>query len=276
MKWKASRLVERRFPRRFSIPVKKLEFDKIAGREVLCFLGHNTVWLSLKGKSILFDPIFGTIGGVMRRRIPAPILPEELPPVDLVLVSHAHRDHLDLPSLKRLPGSPRIVLPLGAGRYLRGNGSLELDWLSESLISGVRVVSLPVQHWAQRGLFDYNTSLWTGYLVEIDGLRLFFGGDTGYFEGFKEIGEEFGPFDLALLPCGAYEPRSLMAPFHMNPEEAVQAALDLKARLAIPIHWGAYLLGDEPPHEPPQRFLEEARSRGLPARVLYPGDFFEP
>ena len=177
-------------------------------------------------------------------------------------------------TLKKLAGGFILVAGSGTRKYLEGEALVELDWLEEVSLAGLRVLALPLQHWAQRGLFDYNRSLWVGYLVEIGGLRLFYGGDTGYFEGFREIGAEFGPFDLALLPCGAYEPRSLMAPFHMSPEEAVQAALDLRAKLAVPIHWGAYLLGDEPPEEPPQRFAEEARRRGLKVRVLYPGEIF--
>ncbi len=240
--------------------------------DLLCFLGHNTVFLRLAGITLLFDPILGPIGGVVRRRTPPPLSPEELPRVDLVLISHAHLDHLDRLTLRRLSRGFHLVVGLGAGRYLEGQAPVELDWLEEVSFKGVKVQALPLQHWAQRGLFDYNRSLWVGYMVEIGGFRLFYGGDTGYFEGFREIGAEFGPFDLALLPCGAYEPRRLMAPFHMSPEEAVQAALDLRADLAVPIHWGAYLLGDEPPEEPPRRFAEEARRRGLKVRVLYPGE----
>ncbi|MBX6422998.1 MBL fold metallo-hydrolase [Thermosulfurimonas sp. F29] len=256
------------FPLRVSFPPPEvLEEDFL-----LCFLGHNTVFLRAGGRTLLFDPILGPIGGVLRRRTPPPLSPESLPSPDLVLVSHAHLDHLDRPTLKRLSGDFTLVAGVGTHRYLERNRLVELDWLEERVIFGVRILGLPVQHWSQRGLFDHNRSLWLGFLVEVAGLRLFFGGDTGYFRGFREIGAEFGPFDLALLPCGAYEPRELMAPFHMTPEEAVQAALDLRAEAAVPLHWGAYFLGDEPPEEPPQRFAEEARRRGLRARVLYPGE----
>ncbi len=258
--------------REASIPVKRLEPDELLEGDQVCFLGHNTVWLRVGGQTFIFDPILGPISGLMRRTIPAPISAEELPSPDLILVSHAHRDHLDRPTLKRIARGSALVLPLKAGRYLRGNGFVELDWLSETRVKEARVMALPLQHWSQRGLFDHNTSLWTGYLVEVGGLRVFFGGDTGYFPGFKEIGEEFGPFDLAFLPCGAYKPRRLLAPFHMSPEEAVQAGIELKARLLIPIHWGAYFLGDEPFEDPPQRFEKEARNRRVSARVLYPGE----
>ncbi len=264
--------MEKRPPARFGLPVRQRKPEELIQQDLVCFLGHNTVWVHIGGRRLLFDPIFGPIGGVIRRRTPVPLPVEEIPPPHLVFYSHAHRDHLDLPSLRALSGTPQVVVPLGAGRYLASNTFWELDWLEEKTLEGLRCLCLPVQHWSQRGLFDHNTSLWAAYLVEIEGFRIFFGGDTGYFEGFREIGERYGPFDLALLPCGAYEPRELMAAFHLSPEEAVQAALDLRARLAIPIHWGVYPLGDEAPEDPPRRFLEEARRRGLSARVLYPGE----
>jgi len=149
---------------------------------------------------------------------------------------------------------------------------VELDWLEEREILGLRIKALPVQHWSKRGLLDTNLSLWCGYLVEGDGFRLFFGGDTGYFFGFKEIGTYFGPFDLALLPAGAFLPRRLMSPLHLSPAEAVTAALDLQARFAMPIHWGAYRLGDEELDDPPRLFKREAMKHGLRSLILYPGE----
>ncbi len=274
LRWKVSRFLENRVPDSFSVPVKNPEPERLLDGDRVFFLGHNTVWVHLSGRSLLFDPIFGPIGGVVRRKTPVPLPPAKVPRPDLILISHAHLDHLDRSALRHLAADSRVVAGIGTGKYLSGYRLVELDWLEEVRIGGILIRALPVQHWSQRGLLDHNRSLWVAYLVEIDGLRLFFGGDTGYFPGFREIGAEFGPFDLAFLPCGAYEPRDLMAPFHLNPEEAVQAALDLRAREAVPIHWGAYSLGDEAPEDPPLRFAREARKRGLKAKVLYPGEGF--
>ncbi|QJA06402.1 hypothetical protein FVE67_06100 [Thermosulfurimonas marina] len=271
-RWKVTRFIENRVPRIFELPVRELSPEELLEGDRVVFLGHGTVWLQVGDRALLFDPIFGPIGGVVRRRTPPPLSPEDLPRPDLVLISHAHLDHLDRASLRGLSPGFRVICGLGAGRYLEGYAVTELDWLDEVRTSGIRIVALPAQHWSQRTLFDHNRALWASYLVEIEGLRVFYGGDTGYFEGFREIGEEYGPFDLAFLPCGAYEPRELMAPFHLNPEEAVRAARDLRARLALPIHWGAYALGDEPPEAPPRLFAEEARKEGLTARVLFPGE----
>ncbi len=272
IKWKISHVRERQ---RSIVPVYRPDPELLGSHKgpLVSFLGHGTVWLRLEGKNILFDPIFENIAGVVKRLTPPPISPERLPPPDLVLISHAHRDHLSRRALARLRGDPKIIVPLGTSRYFWGkNNILELDWFDEQIIHGVRIIALPVQHWSKRGLLDTNLALWCGYLVEVPGFKLFFGGDTGYYFGFREIGAHFGPFDLALLPCGAFLPRWLMAPFHMNPQEAVLVAQELGARWTLPIHWGAYRLGDESIDAPPRLFKREALKRQVKPLILYPGE----
>ncbi len=271
LKWKLSHLIVRERPH---IPVLKPPEELLSdSREpLICFLGHNTVFLKLSGHGLLFDPIFSHIGGLVKRHTPPPLLPSELPPVSLVIYSHAHRDHFDLPALKKIPGEFKILAPLGFSRYLPKGRLFELDWFESLKFNGLRLRALPLQHWSKRKLTDTNSSLWAAFMVESEDLKIFLGGDTGYFFGFKEIGELFGPFDLALLPAGAFLPRWLMAPFHLSPEEAVQAACDLKARQATPIHWGAYKLGDEALDAPPRLFKLYARKMGLRPLILYPGE----
>ncbi|NPA48787.1 MAG: MBL fold metallo-hydrolase, partial [Thermodesulfobacteria bacterium] len=181
-------------------------------------------------------------------------------------------DHLDLTALKKIAGPKKIITPLGFSHYLATPDLVELDWFESFEESGVRFTALPLQHWSKRKIADTNCSLWAGFMVEAEGLRIFLSGDTGYFFGFEEMGELFGPFDLALLPAGAFLPRRLMAPFHLSPEEAVRAAQELKARQATPIHWGAYKLGDEALDDPPKLFKKAAREEGLKPLILYPGE----
>ncbi len=221
----------------------------------------------------MLDPILGHIGGLIKRRVPPPLLPQELPSVDFVIYSHAHRDHFDLVTLAALHGQPVLISPLNFRKYLSNTYPLvELDWLEVYESNGWAARAVPVQHWSKRGLMDTNVALWAGFVLESDDFRVFFGGDTGYFFGFRELGEAFGPFDLALLPTGAFLPRWLMAPFHMSPEEAVKAGEELKARWVMPIHWGAYRLGDEELDDPPKLFKRCALGSQVKPLVLYPGE----
>ncbi len=270
LKWKLSHLILRDRPR---FPVLKPARSLLErANPLVCFLGHNTIFLRLGGSNILFDPIFSHIGGLIKRHTPPPLLAQELPAINYVIYSHTHRDHCDLGVLKKIPGNFKIIAPLGLSRYLRTSNLVELDWFESLEEAGLRFTALPLQHWSKRGLSDTNYSLWAGFMVEIENLKIFLGGDTGYFFGFKEIGNLFGPFELAFLPAGAFLPRWLMAPFHMSPEEAVKAALDLKAKQATPIHWGAYKLGDEALDAPPKLFKLAARKHGLKSLILYPGE----
>jgi len=187
-----------------------------------------------------------------------------------VVISHDHYDHLDLPTVARLASShdPLFLVPLGLKNWLADNGITrveELDWWQTRDVRGIRVVCVPAQHFSQRTLWDRDRRLWASWAVIGSSRRFYFGGDTGYFEGFKEMGDRLGPFDLAAVAIGAYRPPAIMQFVHTTPEQAVQASEDLKSRVLLGMHWGTFDLADEPLDEPPRRMMAEASRRGIPA-----------
>jgi N-acyl-phosphatidylethanolamine-hydrolysing phospholipase D len=207
-----------------------------------------------------------------RRLVPPGVPLDALPRLDFALLSHDHYDHADLPTVRILArrGVP-FVVPTGVGEFVTqagGRVAAELGWWEEAEIAGVRVTCVPARHFSGRGLNDRNRSLWAGFVVAGRRRRFYHPGDTAFFDGFAEIGRRKGPIDIACLPIGAYEPRAMMGPLHLNPEEAIQAALDLGARAAVAMHFGTFDLSDEPLDEPPRRFLAAARARGLGDRAL--------
>lgn len=228
-------------------------------------INHSTVLLQQNGLQILTDPIWSeraspvAFAGPRRRRSPGALW-EELPRIDLVLLSHDHYDHLDLSTLRRLAerGKSQFVVPLGVARLLRSQriGPVhELDWGESLSLAAVRIHALPAIHFSGRGIFDRNRTLWCGYLIEAGGCLVYFAGDTAFGEHFALIRERFGPPRLALLPVGAYEPRWFMSPVHMAPEEAVRAHEILAAGTSIAIHHGTFQLGDEAVDTPMKRLL---------------------
>jgi N-acyl-phosphatidylethanolamine-hydrolysing phospholipase D len=235
------------------------------------WIGHASVLGRLGGVWFLSDPVFSKRASPLRfagpPRLVAPGVPlDALPPLGFALLSHNHYDHTDLASVRALAarGVP-FVVPRGLGALVRSAGAaaVELGWWDSTEVAGLRVHCVPAQHFSGRGLLDRNRSLWAGFVVEGGGRRFYFAGDTGYFPGFAEIGRRFGPLDLAAMPIGAYEPRAMMRHVHVNPEEAVQAALDVRAEKTLGMHFGTFDLADEPLDEPPRRFLAEAQRRGL-------------
>lgn len=238
------------------------------------WIGHATLLVQMGGVSFLTDPTWSNTASPVSflgpRRFVAPGLSlDALPPIDFVLVSHNHFDHLDLGTLKRLAerdGDTRFLVPLGNVALLRKNGIVaveELDWGERVTIGRVTVHCLPAQHWSRRGPRDFQRALWASWAVTGSERRFYFGGDTGYFAGFKRIGEALGPFHLAALPIGAYEPQAMMRPYHLDPEQAIQAALDVRARRALGIHFGTFDLSDEPLDEPARRFRAAADRTSL-------------
>jgi N-acyl-phosphatidylethanolamine-hydrolysing phospholipase D len=234
------------------------------------WIGHSTLLVQLQHVTFLTDPIWSDRPSPVpllgpRRYVEPGLEIDDLPPIDFVIVSHNHYDHLDLPTLQSLAmRNPATVfyVPLGNGKLLRQNGIdnvKELDWGQTAVYKGATVHCLPSQHWSKRSLTDDHRALWSSWAVTGDQRRFYFAGDTGYFRGFEAIGKKLGPFDLVALPIGAYAPRAMMRESHMNPEEALQAAIDLRASRAVAMHFGTFDLSDEPLAEPPLRFKDAAR-----------------
>ena len=229
------------------------------------WVGHSTLLVQMEHLTFLTDPIWSSRASPTRwfgpnRFVEPGLSIDNLPEIDFVLISHNHYDHLDLPTLRRLADrSPKtkFFVPLGNAALLRKNGIeqvQELDWGETASIEGVTIHCLPTQHWSKRSLTDTNKALWSSWAVTGTERRFYFAGDSGYFQGFAQIGEKLGPFDLAAIPIGAYEPTAMMRASHLNPEEAIQVAVDLKAQRALAIHFGTFNLSDEPSTEPPLRF----------------------
>lgn len=237
------------------------------------WVGHATFLVQLGHTTFLTDPIWSDTASPVsfagpQRFVPPGIEIDDLPPIDFVVISHNHYDHLDLATLvdlQRRNAQTYFYVPLGNGELLRDEGIAnvrELDWGEHVDHLGVRVHCLPAQHWSQRGINDFQRALWSSWAVTGEDGRFYFGGDTGAFAGFAAIGEALGPFDLAALPIGAYEPSAMMKPFHMNPEEAVDAGRALRARRLVGMHYGTFDLTDEPLDEPPRRFRAAANLAG--------------
>ena len=249
------------------------------------WIGHSTVLVHLDGLNILTDPNWSPRTGLLkgnigvRRYTPPGLAFEQLPPIDVVLISHDHYDHLDEPTVRRLAGrfNPRFLVPLGIKAWLADRGITnveELDWGESTVVGDVAFVCTPAQHGSGRTLLDQSRRLWASWAV-VGTQRFYFGGDSGYASHYKDIGKELGPFDLAALPIGSYTPPVIARPVHMSPEEALQAWVDLRARRFIGIHWGTFALGQEPYEGPAGRLAEAAEARRLSpdvVRVLKPGE----
>ncbi|MDP6692259.1 MAG: MBL fold metallo-hydrolase, partial [Alphaproteobacteria bacterium] len=209
------------------------------------------------------------LGGIgVSRLVPPGMAIEKLPPIDALIISHNHYDHLDAATVEALPNKERITVlaPLGLGDFFRGRGYRdvrELDWHDRAQLGAVTVTSLPAVHFSRRGLSDSNRTLWMGAMIEGDGQRIYFSGDTAHGPVFARLGERYGPFDLALVPIGAYEPLAMMRAVHTTPEDAVALGLDLDARILLGHHWGTVILTDEPLFEPPGRFRAAGRAAGI-------------
>lgn len=220
------------------------------------WISHSTVLLKIDGVTILTDPVFShSVGptpflGVKRKTHP-PITADLLPPIDIILISHNHYDHLDAPSIKAILSlyDPVIVTPLNNGPLLKSLGAkrvIELDWWEHyKVYPELKITVTPALHWSRRTLWDTCQALWGGFVLESKSQKIFFAGDTGYHRHFQTIYQKLGPMDLSLLPIGAYSPRWFMKDVHMDPADAVQAHIDLHSKLSIGIHFGTFQLTDE-------------------------------
>ncbi len=247
------------------------------------WIGHSTLLIQMNGMNILTDPIFSDrcspVQFVGPKRVVAPgISLDSLPPIDLVVISHDHYDHLDKNTIKALGNKTFYVVPLGVGEILKSWGITnfqELDWWSAITFNQIRIVCTPAQHFSGRKPLRKNKTLWASWLLKGKQFTFYYGGDSGYFPGYREISEREGPVHVAALPIGAYEPRWFMSPVHTNPQEALKAFLDLQARIFIPIHWGTFILSDEALTAPPEVLRQEAREMKIDServRILKHGE----
>ena len=242
----------------------------------LTWIGHSTLLIQYKGVNILTDPHLTqraspfSFAGPKRYTSPGLSL-DDLPIIDLILISHNHYDHLDELTIKTIIKNqpdkpPNIFVPLKLKQWFFNLGITnitELDWQESIKFGEWEVHAVPVQHWSARTPFDRNKTLWAGWVLETEGFRFFFAGDTGYSKDFKNLGEKFGQFDLAAIPIGAYEPRWFMKDAHVNPEEAVMIHQDINARYSVGIHWGTFIMTDEPVEEPPKKLLVALEKAGI-------------
>jgi len=296
--WSAQRLAARLRgtlppqPNADAFPAGTPAFARPRARATSCgvtWIGHSTCLLQLAGANVLTDPVFSDFASPVRgvgprRLVPPGLALADLPPLDVVLLSHNHYDHFDTSSLRALAAAhpqAQWVCPLKLGPAVRALGARtvhELDWWASAALATaggeLTVTGVPAQHFSGRTPFDRDATLWCGYALAGGGRRVLFAGDTGLHPEFARIGETCGPFDVALMPIGAYDPRWFMKPVHMNPEEAVEAFRALSGRADgpgafVPIHWGTFQLTDEPLDEPPRRLRAAWAGCGLPAELLW-------
>lgn len=253
------------------------------------WVGHSTTLLQLGDCNILTDPIWSEraspLGFIGPKRWVRPGVEfDALPPIDVVVISHNHYDHLDNATTRRLarahPNAQWLV-PLGVASFVEARGVqrvMELDWWRETTVGSLRVACTPAQHFSGRGLADRNATLWCGWALRNGSGGVLFGGDSGYHREFSRIAERYGPFKAVLLPVGAYEPAWFMRSAHMNPEEAVRTYIDLVAAndsgkhdrtVMVPIHFGTFKLTDEAMDEPPGRTERAWQTNGLPRQDLW-------
>jgi L-ascorbate metabolism protein UlaG (beta-lactamase superfamily) len=260
-------------------------FEAPAGRIAVSWFGHSTALLEIDGYRVLTDPVWSErcspsdVVGPGRMH-PPPVPLDALPALDAIVVSHDHYDHLDIDTiiaLARTQWAP-FVVPLGVGAHLREWGIpderiIELDWNERAQIDELTLICTPARHFSGRFL-NRNTTLWASWAIIGPAHRAYFGGDTGYTKSFAEIGEEHGPFDVTLMPVGAYN--TVWPDIHMNPEEAVQAHVDVNGGLLVPIHWCTFRLAPHPWAEPIERLLAAAGAANVAVAVPKPGGRVDP
>ncbi|MCK5032730.1 MAG: MBL fold metallo-hydrolase [Calditrichia bacterium] len=229
------------------------------------WIGHSTLLIQIDGLNILTDPIWSDRCSPVqfagpKRHVKPGVKLEDLPKIDAIIISHNHYDHLDRLTIEHFGNDPVYFVPLGIGEFLEDldiTNYEELDWWDELSLNGINFACVPAQHFSNRSMFDRNKTLWSGWVIKGSEQTIYFAGDTGYFPGFAEIGQKYGPISIAAIPIGAYLPRWFMSPVHVSPREAVQAFLDIKADYFVPIHWGTFELADEPLDNPPKVLKEE-------------------
>ncbi|WP_405727606.1 MBL fold metallo-hydrolase [Streptomyces sp. NBC_00028] len=276
-----------------TIPVHPTTLADIAKPPVtglrLTWMGHSSVLAEIDGHRVLFDPVWGERCSPVpfagpKRLHPVPLPLAALGPVDVVVISHDHYDHLDMPTIKALADTDTLfAVPLGVGAHLEHWGVsadrlLELDWHEATKVGGLTLTATPARHFCGRGLRNTQHTLWASWVVAGDEHRVFHSGDTGYFDGFKEIGADHGPFDATMIQIGAYS--DFWPDIHMTPQEGMRAHLDLQggpsAGPMLPIHWATFNLATHAWAEPGEGTLAAARTEGTRIALPRPGEPFEP
>ena len=271
-----------------AVEQKKVQKDRTEHCECrVTFINHSTVLLQLEGLNILTDPIWSERASPFSwmgpKRVVLPgIKFEDLPPIDIVILSHNHYDHMDLPTLRLLSKThhPRFFVPKGNQSYLKRKGIQsiidEMDWWDQIEISkDYRLHFVPAQHFSSRGILDRNATLWGGFVFKSTQEMIYFAGDTGYGPHFAEIHRRFGPPTLSILPIGAFEPRSIMDVVHLSPDEAVKIHSLMHSKQSLAIHFGTFQLTDEDIHHPAEQLQSSLQHQQLSSDafwVLNPGD----
>lgn len=272
LRWYKERLKKRKdlttqIPYAQTVEIEKLQTNRT--KTSITWIGHSTFFIQINGLNILTDPVWSKRMGLQRRLTKPGIPIQQLPPIDIVFISHGHYDHLDFLTIMKLPGNPFFYVPVGLKPLFKRRGFnqvVEANWYDSFPLEKNKLIFhfVPAQHWTKRSLFDTNTSHWGGWIIsdQLYGDSIYFVGDTGYFQGFKEIGERYQP-NIVLMPIGAYEPEWFMKKAHIKPEDAVTAFLELKGQLFIPMHYGAFRLADDTGPEALEKLTNEWKRRKL-------------
>ncbi len=237
------------------------------------FINHSTFLIQIAGLNILTDPIWSERCSPFqwagpRRMRPPGITFENLPQIDLVLISHNHYDHLDKHTIKRLAKkyNPTFIAPLGLTSILKKYGCKkvhELDWWEATAFRQLKIKATPANHFSSRGTFDRDKTLWAGFIISYDERKIYYTGDSGYSDVFTEIGAKEGPFDLSFIPIGAYLPKWFMSPIHISPDQSIQVHQDVQSRFSVAMHFGTFPLADDNPERSKQELIDYREEAGL-------------
>ncbi len=259
-------------------PLTKNDFQgESFGNFSLVWLGQASVFMNIEGKYLLTDPMFSERASFVqwagpKRFHPVPLEMDDLPALDAIIISHNHYDHLDEATIKQLDHKTKVYfVPLAVGQYLEDWGVdprkiVELDWWEDVERDGLQFTATPALHFSGRGIFDQNESFWNSWVIKSKEHTVFFCGDSGMFPLFRKIGDRFGPFDLTIISNGAYS--KLWHDSHLFPEEVVQAHMQLKGKVILPIHWATFNLATHAWYDPAERFFTAANQAGISA--VYP------